>query len=171
MTPVITTKDSCIADFHCYSMVFVEAFKNGSCMSRDCGMPLFSGASSMMDEIDIDTARAFFAHAIEGSEFIPDSAEIEIGAEPALGNAAVFHCRWPLVEKGPLSEKFSREITVQVNASAMNRFRAADPRDQGAMLARFRRLFNARLIDLHYDENDPPSPPFIVHVDENSLAP
>ena len=123
----------------------------------------------MIDQIDIDAARAFFAHAIGGSEFVPDSAEIEIRDEPALGNAAVFHCRWPLVEKGPLSEKYSREITVKIKASAIDRFRSADPREQGAMLTRFRRVFDARLIDLHYDEKDPSSPPLIVHVDEHSL--
>ena len=66
----------------------------------------------MIDQIDIDTARAFFAHAIEGSEFVPDSAEIEI--------------------------------------------RAADPREQGAMLARFVRVFNGRLLDEQYSANDPP---------------
>ena len=123
----------------------------------------------MTDEIDIETARACFAHAIAGSEFVPDTAEIEIRAEPALGNAAVFHCRWPLADKEPPSEKYSREITVQITPSAISRFRSADPREQGTMLTRFRRVFDGRLIDLRYNEQDPSSPPLIVHVDEHSL--
>lgn len=119
--------------------------------------------------VDIEAARQYFADAIRDSDFVPYSAEISIRADPALGEAAAIHCRWPLVEKGPYSGSHSREITVQITAGAMNRFRSADSTERGAMSTRFVRIFNTRLLDGQYDEKDPSSPPFIVHVDEHSL--
>ena len=121
--------------------------------------------------MDIKTARGYFANEILYSDFLPRSAEISIRAEPALGEAAAFHCQWPLTEKGPYSGKHSREITVQITAGAMNRFRSADLRERGDMLIQFGRIFKARLLDGGYDAKDPPSPPFIVHIDDHSLEP
>ena len=100
---------------------------------------------------------------------MPDSAKIISRTEPELGEAAVFHCKWPLVEKGPHSGTYSREITVQISAGAMNRFRSADARTRGAMSDRFISIFGERLDVDHYNEQDSSSPPFIIHIDEHSL--
>ena len=116
-------------------------------------------------------ARQIFAEAIRDSEFIPGSAEITIRDEPELGDAAAVHCRWPLTEKGPYSGTHSREITVQIEAAALNRFRAAAPVERGQMLQRFEHVFNTRLLDGGYNEQDPSPPVFRVRIDVHALEP
>jgi hypothetical protein len=123
----------------------------------------------MINHMHIEEAREHFAHAIRTSELVPESATIEIRTDPALGEGAVLNCRWPIAKKGLFSRERSREITVQVTADAMNRFRAVDARAQGEMLARFRQIFNKRLADLHQDENKPPSTPLILYIDEHTF--
>jgi hypothetical protein len=53
----------------------------------------------------------------------------------------------------------------------MSRFRSADTTERGEMLSTFVRVLNGRLLDEQYDEQDPPSPPLIVYIDEYSLVP
>jgi hypothetical protein len=120
----------------------------------------------MSDQVDIDRARQAFADAIRQSDYIPGSAAISI--QPAIGEAAAFHCRWPLVEK---AGNYSREITVMVTSDAIKRFRLAEARERGAILTQFVRILNVRLLDGHYYEKEPPSPPFLIHIDDHSLEP
>jgi hypothetical protein len=121
--------------------------------------------------VDIEVARRYFANAIEKSGFMPDFAEITIRSEPALGTATVIQCRWPLIEKGTFSGNYSRAITVQINARAMQLFCSVDPKDRGAMLDQFVRVLYTRLTNGHYDEKGASSPVFIVGIDEDSLKP
>ena len=123
------------------------------------------------EPLGIRIARRCFAEAIADSEFVPDSAQITIRDEEALGDAAAFDCSWPLVETSPVSGNHARKITVQISAGAMNRFRQAQPRERGSMLVQFRRTFGARLRDGRYDEKDAASPAFAVSVDEHCLEP
>jgi hypothetical protein len=119
----------------------------------------------MSKPLDIEAARSFFAAEIGG--LLP-KAEIQI--RPANNEATAFHCDW-LIEGGPSSRQRSREITVKLASAAMNRFRSVDSKERGAMAAKFIRTIKVRLAEGGYDEKDPPSPPFIVHVDEHSLEP
>jgi len=119
--------------------------------------------------MDIEAARRYFATAIMESDVVSELAEISIRNDPKLGEAAVFHCRWPLVDKGPYSGNYSREITVQMKSGAMNKCRVANPRERGAMSIRFVRIFNARLLDGQYDGQDSSSPAFVISIDEHSL--
>ena len=121
--------------------------------------------------LDIAAARRSFADAIAKSQFVPESAQITIRNEPALGEAGAIHCKWPLLEKGPYSGNYSREITMQITARAMNQFRAADPKKRGTMLRQFIHTFEVRLLDGQYDEKDPSPPEFIVSIDEHDLEP
>ncbi len=118
----------------------------------------------MSEPVGIEAARRFFADQIKG--FLPRA---EVQTRPAHGEATAFHCDW-LIEEGS-SRKRSREITVKLASAAMNQFRAADPRGRGAMADNFVRVIKIRLAEGGYEENDPPSPPFIVHIDEHSLEP
>ena len=120
----------------------------------------------MSDQVDTEAARQAFANEIRKSDFIPNSAEISI--QPAIGEAAAFHCRWPLLEK---TWNYSREITVMVTSDAIKRFRLAEARERGAILTQFVRILNVRLLDGQYYEKEPPSPPFLIHIDEHSLEP
>ena len=117
--------------------------------------------------LEIDAARRIFADAIATRTFgpkFPMEIKVQKGAVP---DATVIHCQWPLAEKGP----YSREITVQIAAGAMSRFRQADARARDEMLEHFIRVFQIRLIEGGYTDKDPPVPPFIVHIDEHSLEP
>jgi hypothetical protein len=58
-----------------------------------------------------------------------------------------------------------------MSSVAMSRFRSADTTERGEMLSTFVRVLNGRLLDEQYDEQDPPSPPLIVYIDEYSLVP
>ncbi|MGB7598369.1 MAG: hypothetical protein WBM09_12470, partial [Gallionella sp.] len=88
-----------------------------------------------------------------------------------LGEAAAIHCHWPLVEKAPNSGNYSREITVHITAAAMNRFRSADARTRGAMSTRFSSIFDQRLDEGQYNEQDASPPPFLIYIDEHELTP
>lgn len=65
--------------------------------------------------MNIQEACCLFASAIANSEFVEDVAKVTIRDDAELGNASVFHCDWPLAERGPNSSKNSRLITVQNN--------------------------------------------------------
>lgn len=117
--------------------------------------------------LEIEAARRAFADVIAKRTFAP-KFPMAIKFRPgAVSDATVIHCQWPLAEKGP----YSREITVQIAAGAMNRFRQADARARGEMLELFIRAFKIRLIEGGYTDKDQPAPPFIVHIDEHSLEP
>lgn len=111
---------------------------------------------------DIETARRFFADQIR--ELLP-KADIQI--RPANDEATAFHCDW-LIES---SKKRSREITVKLASAAMKGFRSADSKERGAMAAKFVRVIRVRLAEQGYDENDPSSPPLVIHINEHSLEP
>ena len=68
-------------------------------------------------------ARLAFANAIQRSGLVPREAEIIVRDDVELGEAAAIHCDWPLNDKGLRS----REITIQITAEAINKFREADP--------------------------------------------
>jgi hypothetical protein len=119
----------------------------------------------------IDLIRRHFADAIAKSDFVPRTAKISIRDELELGDAAVIHCKWPLVERAPNSGNYSREITVQISASEMNRFRSAEPRMRGDMMAQFSSIFYKRLLDGQYNEQDASPPAFMIKIDEYSLDP
>lgn len=123
----------------------------------------------MSNEIDLKAARYMFAGAIAKCGYVPDSAEITIRDDAELGEAAAFHCRWPLAEKGPYSDKYSREITVKIASRAMNHFRAAAPEERAEMLGKFGYVLRMRWLDGQYNERDSSSPPFIIEIDEHSL--
>jgi len=114
--------------------------------------------------LEIDAARRIFADAIAKCTFAP-KFPIEIKVRPS--EATAIHCQWPLAEKGP----YSRGITVHITAGAMSRFRQANARARDEMLERFMRVFQIRLIQGGYRDKDPPTPPFIVHIDVYSLEP
>lgn len=119
--------------------------------------------------VDVPTARQAFARAL--AEFLPATTQITIRNEAALGDAAAIHCRWPLTEKGPFSGDFSREITVQITAAAINAFRAADGQTRGVMLEKFSSVCRIRLAEGGYNEQDPSPPEFIVRIDDQTLEP
>jgi hypothetical protein len=118
--------------------------------------------------VDIDAVRHVFADAMMKSGYIPNTAEIVI-RPGAIPEATAIHCDWPLIEKGPYSGNRSREITVKINAAAMKLFRSAEARERAAMLDRFIHIFQVRLLEDGYNEQDPSPPPFIVSIDEHSL--
>lgn len=84
--------------------------------------------------MNIEEAWTHVANSIYESDSISDSAEVSIRADPILGEAAAFHCRWLLEEKrilfgeGSYSGKCSREVTGQITSGAMKKFCAASPR-------------------------------------------
>lgn len=119
--------------------------------------------------LDIQEARQLFKDAIANSGYVPDSAEITTRTDPELGNAALFHCHWPLVEKGPYFGNFSRLITVKIASRAMNGFRSAEPRERGRVLDRFLSFFKRQLDVLQYNEQDPPNPPLVIIIDEHDF--
>ncbi len=121
------------------------------------------------EPLDIRIARRCFAEAIADSQFVPGSAKIAIRDEAAPGEAAAFSCNWSLAEMTPPAGAHAREITVQITAGAVQRFRQAEPGERGAMLVQFRRTFNTRLLDGRYDEKDASSPAFAVIIDEHCL--
>ncbi len=124
----------------------------------------------MSDLLNVDVARECFANAILKSEVVvPSTADISIRS--AIDEATTFRCDWPLVEKGPCSGNRSREITVQISSVAMHRFCSAEAGEREEMLIRFIGVFNGRLLAESYDEQHPPSPPLIIHIDEYALAP
>jgi hypothetical protein len=115
--------------------------------------------------LDIDAARHAFADAIANRTFAP-KFPLEINIRPgAVPDATVIHCHWRLAKEGP----YSREITVQIAAGAMNRFRHADASARGKMLELFIRTFRIRLLEGGYNDKDPLAPPFIVSIDEHSI--
>jgi hypothetical protein len=120
------------------------------------------------EPLDLQSARRFFADTL--SKVLPRSARITIRADPELGEAGVFHCHWPLdeKEKGPYSEKHSREITVQISSAALNAFRAATPKERGRIRERFESVFKVRMAEGGYNPIDPPHPPFKVLLDEHA---
>ncbi|MCC7079465.1 MAG: hypothetical protein IT530_02240 [Burkholderiales bacterium] len=117
--------------------------------------------------MDLEVARRAFADAFV--KVVPSNAKIFNRVDAELGEAAVIHCQWPLKEKGPYSGNDSREITVQIGASALNAFRLADARARGLMLERFTRVCSIRLAEGGYHEQDPSSPAFKIRIDERSL--
>jgi len=122
----------------------------------------------MADPLGIGEARQAFAIAVLGHDFIADDVSITV-REDAPPGTAVIHCSWPLKARGPYSGKNSREITVQIEAAALDAFRAADPAQRGQMLERFSYTFAKRLLDGGYNEQDSSSPAFIIRVDPAAL--
>jgi hypothetical protein len=119
--------------------------------------------------LSIDVAREYFVNAIlKSGAVVPGTADISLRL--AINGATAYHCDWPLGEKGPSSRKRSREITVQIDSDAMNCFRPADAKERGEMLSKFVQVLNGRLLDEQYDEQAPPSPALVVHIDRYSLA-
>jgi hypothetical protein len=120
----------------------------------------------MPDDPEIEVIRGIFADAI--AQVFAHKLELHTVARPgAVPAATAIHCQWRLAKDGPPS----REITVQVAAAAMDRFRNADARVRDEMLRRVLHTIAIRLSEGRYDEKDSRADAFVVSIDEHSIEP